>query len=132
MSYADCRRLQQQQTRLARQAALLDRFHRRYPGLAHVGFEHVWGGTTALTMNGSPYWGRIDEGLYASAGCNGSGIVNGTALGKRLADFACGRAVDQDLLSAYGTANRIAPEPLRTVGFHVISAWEGRKAGLES
>lgn len=114
------------------QAALLDRFHRRYPGLAHVGFEHVWGGTTALTMNGSPYWGRIDEGLYASAGCNGSGIVKGTALGKRLADFACGRAVDQDLLSAYGTANRIAPEPLRTVGFHVISAWEGRKAGLES
>ena len=114
------------------QTALLDRFHRRYPGLAHVNFEHVWGGTTALTLNGAPYWGRIDEGLYASAGCNGSGIVKGTALGKRLADFALGRAVDSDLLSAYGTANRIAPEPLRTVGFHVISAWEGRKAGLES
>ncbi len=27
---------------------------RRYPGLAHVKLEHVWGGTTALTMNGAP------------------------------------------------------------------------------
>jgi len=114
------------------QAALLDRFHRRYPGLKYVGFEHVWGGTTALTMNGAPYWGRIDDNLYASAGCNGSGIVKGTALGKRLAEFALGRSVDADLLAAYGTANWIAPEPLRTVGFHVISAWEARKAGLES
>ena len=114
------------------QAALLARFHRRYPGLAHVGLEFVWGGTTALTLNGAPYWGRIDDGLFASAGCNGSGIVKGTALGKRLAGFALGQAVDRDLLAAYGTANRIAPEPLRRVGFKVISAWEGRKAGLES
>lgn len=114
------------------QQALRARFHRRYPGLAHVGFEHVWGGTTALTLNGSPFWGRIDDGLYASAGCNGSGIVKGTALGKRLAEFALGQAVDRELLSAYGTANRIAPEPLRTLGFKVVSAWEGRKAGLES
>lgn len=112
--------------------ALLDRFHRRYPGLAHVGLEHVWGGTTALTLNGAPCWGRIDEGVYASAGCNGSGIVKGTLLGKRLADLALGRAVDGELLSAYGTANRMAPEPLRTIGFKVISAWERRKAGLEA
>lgn len=113
-------------------AALLDRFHRRYPALSHVDLDYVWGGTTALTLNGSPFWGRIDGGLYASAGCNGSGIVKGTALGKQLADYALGRDVHHDLLAAYGTANWIAPEPLRTLGFKVISALEGRKAGLES
>ncbi len=71
-------------------AALLDRFHRRYPALAHVGLDTVWGGTTALTMNGSPYWGRIDDELYTSAGCNGAGVVKGTALGKKLAEHIKG------------------------------------------
>ena len=113
-------------------AELTDRFRRRYPELAHVGIEHVWGGTTALTMNGAPFWGRIDERLYASAGCNGSGIVKGTVLGKRLAESIIGHAGGDDLVAAYGTANWIAPEPLRTIGFNVVSAIERRKAGLES
>ncbi len=111
---------------------LLARFRRRYPDLGHVGFEYTWGGTTALTMNGAPYWGKVDDGLYTSAGCNGSGIVKGTVLGKRLAEHIVGQPVESDLLAAYGTANWIAPEPFRTIGFNVISAVEKRKAGLES
>lgn len=112
--------------------ALVARFNRRWPHLAHVGLEHVWGGTTALTMNGSPYWGRIDDGLYTWAGCNGAGIVKGTVLGKRLAEHIRGYDVEGALRAAYGTANWIAPEPFRTIGFNVISAVERRKAGLES
>ncbi|MFO0201175.1 MAG: NAD(P)/FAD-dependent oxidoreductase, partial [Alphaproteobacteria bacterium] len=46
---------------------LLSCFHRRYPGLAHIGLDQVWGGTTALTMNGAPWWGQVEEGLYTSA-----------------------------------------------------------------
>jgi len=34
--------------------------------------------------------------------------------------------------AAFGTANWVAPEPLRTIGFRVISAIERRKAGLEA
>jgi hypothetical protein len=30
-----------------------------------------------------------------------------------------------------GRASWIAPEPFRTIGFHVVSALESRKAGLE-
>jgi glycine/D-amino acid oxidase-like deaminating enzyme len=108
------------------------RFHRRFPMLSHVGLEYTWGGTTALTMNGAPYWGRIDDRLYTSAGCNGSGIVKGTVLGRKLAEQIMGRDVGPDLLSAYGTANWIAPEPVRTLGFKVVSAMERRRAGLES
>jgi glycine/D-amino acid oxidase-like deaminating enzyme len=106
-------------------------FHRRYPALSHIRLEYVWGGTTALTMNGSPAWGRLDDKLYASAGCNGSGIAKGTVLGRRLAELVV-RGDDQKALrTAYGEANWIAPEPFRSIGFGVISAMERRKAGAE-
>lgn len=113
-------------------AALTSCFHRRYPALAHVGLEHVWGGTTALTMNGAPCWGRLDDGLYAFAGCNGSGIVKGTVLGKRLAELIAGTADGRDVRAAYGAANWVVPDPLRWAGFKVVSAIERWKAGQEA
>lgn len=106
-------------------------FHRRYPMLSHVPLEYVWGGTTALTMNGAPRWGQISEGLYGSAGCNGSGVVKGTVLGKRLAEMIVTGDPQEALQAAYGTANWIAPEPFRTIGFYSIAAVERRKAGAE-
>ncbi len=106
-------------------------FQRRYPMLAHVPLDYIWGGTTALTMNGAPRWGQIDQGLFGSAGCNGSGVVKGTVLGKRLAEMII-TGDPQDMLRAtYGTANWIAPEPFRTIGFYTIAAVERRKAGAE-
>ena len=112
--------------------ALHRRFHNRYPELSHVRLEHVWGGVTGLTLNGSPYAGRLAQGLYASAGCNGSGIVKGTALGTYLAELAHHNKTNPQIQMAYGTPNSILPDPFRALGFKVISAWESRKAGLES
>ncbi|TKT75851.1 FAD-dependent oxidoreductase [Aquamicrobium sp. LC103] len=113
-------------------AKLRDRFERRWPGLRHVGFDYVWGGTTAFTMNGAPWWGKLDDGLYASGGCNGSGIAKGTMLGRRLADLIRGVGDPAEVTDAMGIASRIAPEPFRSIGFHVISALESRRAGLEA
>ena len=113
------------------EAELRNRFERRWPDLCHVGFEYVWGGTTAFTMNGAPWWGKLDEGLYASGGCNGSGITKGTMLGRHLAELMCGQGNHDALEGVMGRANFIAPEPFRSVGFHLISALESRKAGLE-
>ncbi len=113
-------------------SALLGCFRRRYPALAHVGLEFIWGGTTALTMNGAPFWGPIDDGLYTSAGCNGAGIVKGTVLGKRLADLIAGQDSADEVRAAYGSANWVAPEPFRSIGFKVVSAVQRRKAGLEA
>lgn len=113
-------------------ATLLSCFHRRYPALAGLGLDHAWGGTTALTMNGAPWWGQLGEGLYASAGCNGSGIVKGTVLGKRLAERIAGHGNHADVLAAYGTASWVAPEPFRSIGFAVVSARERRRAGAEA
>jgi len=58
--------------------------------------------------------------------------VKGTALGSYLAELAHANKVDPKILEAYGTANKILPDPFRALGFKVISAWESRKAGLES
>lgn len=106
-------------------------FHQRYPALSHMPLAYVWGGTTALTMNGAPRWGKIAPGLFGSAGCNGSGVVKGTVLGKRLAEMMVSGDPQEALRGAYGTANWIAPEPLRTIGFYTIAALERRKAGAE-
>lgn len=111
---------------------LRNRFHRRWPGLSHVGLEYVWGGATALTMNGAPWWGQLAEGLYASGGCNGSGIAKGTMLGRRLAELIRGIGDPREVPSIMGEASWIAPEPLRSIGFRVVSALESRKAGLEA
>lgn len=117
---------QKQATRELRQ-----RFERRWPDLKDVRFEYVWGGTTAFTMNGSPWWGKLEDGLYASGGCNGSGITKGTMLGRHLAELMLGRGDHQAMAASMGTASWIAPEPFRSVGFQVISSLESRKAGLE-
>lgn len=111
--------------------ALKQRLDRRYPHLAHAKLEYVWGGVTALTMNGSPRWGRIAPGLYGSAGCNGAGIVKGTALGKRLAEMIVTGDPQEELRAAYGSADWIAPEPFRSIGFRLVSAYQRRKAGAE-
>ncbi len=108
------------------------RFRRRYPSLSDIKMEFVWGGTTALTMNGSPVWGSLGRGLYVSAGCNGAGIAKGTALGKKLAEAIAFQRRDAELEAAFGQASWIAPEPLRSLGFRLVSAWEQRRAGLES
>lgn len=111
---------------------LHERFAHRWPGLSHVAFDYVWGGTTAFTMNGAPWWGRLEPGLYASGGCNGSGIAKGTMLGRKLAELAVGVGDPNEVPETMGTASLIAPEPFRSIGFHVISALESRKAGLEA
>jgi len=111
---------------------LYNRFARRWPELAHVGFDSVWGGTTAFTMNGAPWWGQLESGLFASGGCNGSGIAKGTMLGWHLAELMTGKSSGEAVTKAMGTASLIAPEPFRSIGFHVVSALESRKAGRET
>jgi glycine/D-amino acid oxidase-like deaminating enzyme len=75
------------------------------------------GGLTAVTHNGSFFFGRVKPGLYTSAGCGGAGVVRGTVEGRLLADLAHG--VQSDLLSARLKAKGpdwLPPEPLRRLG----------------
>lgn len=111
---------------------LTELYRRRFPQMASHVFEHVWGGVTAITHNGGLYFGQVRPGLYAAAGCNGSGVVRGTIQGKLLAEMACGSqsALLSDRLALEGP-NWIPPEPFRSIGVMSSIALEQFQAGLE-
>ena len=113
---------------IARQ--LLASLRLRFPQLELDGFASTWGGATGFTLNGAPIWGEIRDGLYASAGCNGGGVVKGTLFGEKLADLALGIAVpDMDRL--FGQARWMPPDPLRRLGFAIVSRIERRQGRAE-
>ncbi len=80
---ADCRRIHERALRA------------RFPDLDSVDFVHSWAGAIAVSRNGSTYFGRPADKVYASAGYNGSGVARGTALGALLADLAVGATSDR-------------------------------------
>lgn len=109
---------------------LADALKRRFPLLGKTRFAQVWGGATGLTLNGAPLWGEVDDNLYVSAGCNGGGVVKGTLFGSALTDLAHSEAVP-DLQTLFGSASWMPPDPLRRIGFELISGIEQRRGKAE-
>lgn len=107
-------------------AALLQRFP-QLPGLA---LAHIWSGATGYTLRGGPLWGRLEHGLFVSAGCNGGGVVKGTLFGRLLADLAFGGDVPE-VAALFGRAAWMPPEPFRKIGFRVVSALERSSGNAE-
>lgn len=103
----------------------------RYPALSDITFEHVWGGTTGLTHNGSPLWGEVDNGLFVSAGCNGGGIIKGSLLGNALARQALNQPTI-DVAGLLGQASWMPPGPIRRLAFEAIRTLEQRKGREEA
>lgn len=101
-------------------------YARRYPHLKSHDFEYVWGGATALTRNGAMYFGELQPGMYACLGCNGAGVLKGTAYGRLLADYIAG-VPSQDLTDVLSFENPswLPPEPFRCIG--VLSAIQYQK-----
>ncbi len=92
----------------------------RYPQLPAGMFEHVWGGAVSLTRNGDPYLRQVADGMHAVSGCNASGILKMSAMGKLLADSAAG--VASPLLTqtrGFSRPNFIPPDPLRRIAVHL-------------
>lgn len=119
--------------RIDRVRSLLeDCYRRRYPEMRSHEFEHVWGGVTALTRNGAVYFGRAEDGLYVSLGCNGAGMVKGTVFGKLLGEMACGLQSPQ-LADALGfeRPSWLPPEPIRRLAIVSAIAYQKHRAGLE-
>ena len=77
-------------------AAHCESLRARFPDLAHVDFEYTWGGVVAISLNGSPFFGRLAPNVFGAAIFNGVGMALGTALGMLLADEAVG--AESDLL----------------------------------
>ena len=113
--------------------AMLSRLYRaRWPGLASHAFEHVWSGATALTRNGAAFLGALRPGLFAAAGCNGSGILKGSVNGRLLAELALDRrSAELEATLAMTGPSWMPPEPLR--GLAALSAirYQSFRAGAE-
>ncbi len=101
------------------ESALLQRF----PQVPGLGIAHVWSGATGYTLHGGPLWGRLEPGLFVSAGCNGGGVVKGTLFGRLLADLAFDGDVP-NVAALFGQAAWMPPEPFRKIGFRIVSALE--------
>ncbi|MCA0241654.1 MAG: FAD-binding oxidoreductase [Proteobacteria bacterium] len=104
----------------------------RFPRAAAHGFEYVWGGPVSITRRSDPYLGEFSPGAFAFTGCNGSGIVKGTAYGMLLAEMASGGSSEVlELARRERQAAWIPPEPLRRIAVGVTLARNARHAGAE-
>lgn len=63
---------------------------RRFPGLTGQDIQYTWTGHLSASRSGQPYFAKVDDGIYAVAGCNGSGVARGTLWGGLLAELASG------------------------------------------
>lgn len=116
----------------ARQQQHVEGLRKRFPGLSAQDIEFTWTGHLSGTRSGEPCFGRIDEGLHAVAGCNGSGVARGTLWGRLLVEMATG-ATSPLLGDVLGQAHPgyLPPRPFFDIGASLRMAWEVRRAKLE-
>lgn len=101
---------------------------KRFPTLADIPFEHTWAGLMGMSGNLRPYFGRIDDGLYAAGGYHGAGIAFGTAAGRLLAEYSLGHASPElDAIRALPGPRWIPPEPFLGWGVRIRLAWDERR-----
>ena len=108
------------------------KFARRFPSLAGTRMEYRWGGAMALTWNGVPAFGEVENGIQAACGCNGLGASNATASGLAAAETLLG--VESELTRIYRGFARpqtLPPQPLTLVGAKTTLALREWRAGVE-
>lgn len=105
---------------------------KRFPGTQANDLEYTWTGHLSGTRSGEPYFARVDDGLHAVAGCNGSGVARGTLWGRLLVDMALGAQSPllTDVLSQ-AQPGYLPPKPFFDIGANVRMAWEVHRARNE-
>ncbi|WP_175946292.1 FAD-binding oxidoreductase [Caballeronia sp. BCC1704] len=106
-------------------------FLARFPDLADVPFTHTWGGVYAMSRNFTNFFGKLQEGAFASACDNGVGAAWGTISGTLLADYAVGAdsSLLDDIQAVTGMPSLNPPEPFLGLGVRTrikLAAWQSR------
>ncbi|NVZ20611.1 NAD(P)/FAD-dependent oxidoreductase [Pseudomonas costantinii] len=65
---------------------------RRFPWLNEQDIHYTWTGHLSASRSGQPYFAKVENNLYAIAGCNGSGVARGTLWGRLMAEWASGES----------------------------------------
>ncbi|CAI8723792.1 NAD(P)/FAD-dependent oxidoreductase [Pseudomonas serbica] len=90
---------------------------RRFPMLGAQDIQYTWTGHLSASRSGQPYFAKVEEGVFAVAGCNGSGVARGTLWGRLLAELASG--IDSPLLQSVidrAQPGWLPPKPLLDIG----------------
>lgn len=111
----------------------LSGLQKRFPGIVEADIAYSWTGHLSGTRSGEPYFARVDQGLHAVAGCNGSGVARGTLWGRLLVEMAAGDSspVLADVL-AQASPGYLPPSPFFDIGASLRMAWEVRRARAEA
>jgi glycine/D-amino acid oxidase-like deaminating enzyme len=107
-------------------------FDRRWPNLSSISFEASWGGLLTLAQNGGMVFGKLAEGVYGAAFCNGTGVSRGTAFGKVVAELATGRSSPIiEILQRRAAPSRAYPRLVTSLGVRFVTALRFKQAGKE-
>ena len=105
---------------------------RRFPGLGEQDIHYTWTGHLSASRSGQPYFAKVEEGIYAVAGCNGSGVARGTLWGRLLAEVASG--VSSPLLQSVmdrAQPGWLPPRPFFDIGAVLRMRMEAVRAKTE-
>jgi glycine/D-amino acid oxidase-like deaminating enzyme len=117
----------------ARRTRHLRGLQRRFPWITDEHLQFTWTGHLSATRSGEPRFGKLVEGVYSAAGCNGSGVARGTLWGRLLAEMASG-GQSALLTSVLANANPgwLPPRPFFDIGAAIRLRYEAHQARTES
>jgi len=107
-------------------------FDNRFPGLSHVGFEHLYSGVEGVSANKTNVFKKLSSNLYFAGCYNGSGITKGTAFGIGAANFASGN--DDELVTdclGIEKAKWLPPRPFLDIGAWYITKQRFKGVGKD-
>jgi len=107
-------------------------FDNRFPGLSHVGFEHLYSGVEGVSANKTNVFKKLSSNLYFAGCYNGSGITKGTAFGIGVANFASGN--DDELVTdclGIEKAKWLPPRPFLDIGAWYITKQRFKGVGKD-
>ena len=112
---------------------ILEGFHRIFPSWRDVPVEEGWGGAVAMSASRHPWFGTLPPGtVHYGIGYTGHGVAQCHLGGRVLSALALG--ID-DRVTALpmvgGRPRRFPPEPLMSVGTHLVQGAILRKDRLE-
>ncbi|MGE8063611.1 NAD(P)/FAD-dependent oxidoreductase [Pseudomonas sp. NPDC089569] len=105
---------------------------RRFPMLGEQDIQYTWTGHLSASRSGQPYFAKVEEGVFAVAGCNGSGVARGTLWGRLLAELASG--ADSPILQSVierAQPGWLPPKPFLDIGAMLRMRVEAARAKSE-
>ena len=86
----------------------------------------------SASRTGQPFFCKVEEGVYAVAGCNGSGVARGTLWGRLLAEMASGTCSPiLESVMRRAQPGWLPPKPLLDIGAMLRMRVEAIRARTE-